>query len=279
MDLVASSAEAHALIEKVKRGGAALGTNFFLPEAALERAVLAGEMAKVESYGSVVLVKREEMFHRVYYAAVSPASATEALRKVPAPVLVADLVGRPVDIEAWASAFIEAGFDVYTRFQRMLRIPRPGAAIVEPPDGTLLAGAGHVAEIRDAIVGHFDAYAERIPTLEEVRHAVESRAILIARHGDKLAAILYFEDQGVSTHLRYWLAMPAFRGCGYAHMLMLRYLYEHHGFRRFVLWVEKSNIRAIPLYERYGYSRDGVEDIILRKPAAQKRVLSRNSWK
>ncbi len=270
MKPVTAAADVLQSIARVKSTGRGFGTNFFMPESAVAEAVSAGELFQLEGDGAVALVRRQESFDRVYYAASSPKAAAAVLSRLsPSPAsLVADVVGREADTAPWIAACEQAGFSVYTRFHRMSCSAPAVSPETPPPPGEAIhvATPAEAPELRQAIAAHFDPYAERIPSLDEVHRAAAAGSILVYREQSELAALLYFETQGVTTHLRYWLGLPAFRGRGYAHALMIHYLASAvPAARRFILWVEESNRRAIPLYQRYGYARDGMSNAVLRK--------------
>jgi GNAT superfamily N-acetyltransferase len=121
-------------------------------------------------------------------------------------------------------------------------------------------------QIYELIHTHFDARAEHLPSREEVATAVAGGTILVAEAGDRMAALLFHAGSAVTTTLRYWLVLPEFRGQGHGHQVMQRYFADCARCRRFLLWVQRDNARAIAQYERAGYRPDGLTDqILLRK--------------
>jgi len=128
------------------------------------------------------------------------------------------------------------------------------------------ARADEASTIHRLIHAHFDARAEHLPSLEEVAAAVADGTVLIAPAEGAIGALLFHSGSAVTTTLRYWLVLPEFRGMGYGYRLLERYFSGSASCRRFLLWVQRDNARAIAQYERAGYRPDGLIDQILRRP-------------
>ena len=236
-------------------------TNLFLPEPEVRRLLEAGEMEALEFAGGLALARTIGDFRRLYYAAESVA-ALGGLR-LPAGEFVTDVVGRESEIAPAVAALSGAGFAPYKQFQRMSRAG--GASSVEPATNVRLARPEEAATIHHLIHTHFDARAEHLPSLDEVQAAAVGKTILIADAPDGIGALLFHSGTAVTTTLRYWLVLPQWRGKGYGHQLLDRYFADCAGCRRFLLWVQSDNARAIAQYERAGYRPDGLIDRILRK--------------
>jgi GNAT superfamily N-acetyltransferase len=171
------------------------------------------------------------------------------------------VVGRESETAPAVAALSGAGFTPYKQFQRM---SRAGGASGEST-GVRLARLDEAATIHRLIHAHFDARAEHLPSLEEVQAATVRKTILIADAPDGIGALLFHSGSAVTTTLRYWLVLPQWRGKGYGHQLLEHYFADCAGCRRFLLWVQSDNARAIAQYERAGYRPDGLIDRILRK--------------
>jgi len=80
---------------------------------------------------------------------------------------------------------------------------------------------------------------------------------------DTLAGLLFFETQGMTSTLRYWLVAEGFRDRHVGAALMRRYLTTQSAVRRFLLWVIAINDNAVQKYRRYGFAPDGLVDQVL----------------
>jgi ribosomal protein S18 acetylase RimI-like enzyme len=97
----------------------------------------------------------------------------------------------------------------------------------------------------------------------EIEEAVEAGQIRVAHYDGALAGLLFFETQGFTSTLRYWLIAPEFRSQRFGSGLMHRYFADHPAVRRFLLWVIAANADAIGKYEHYGFAPEGLVDHVL----------------
>ncbi|MGA2328506.1 MAG: GNAT family N-acetyltransferase [Bryobacteraceae bacterium] len=259
-------AEVRRMIDIVKTAARGFGTNFFLPDGAIEPALRAGDFEALEAAGVVLFLKREAGFVRVYYCAADTSALADGLARLNLPesgVLVADIIGRPDDTAPWEEQFAAAGFSRYSRYLRMQRIFSGNPHPVAPNPEVEVAQESDAEAILDAITATFDAYADHIPGIEEIRRAASLGTILLGRDAGRLAAVLYYDRCGVTSLLRYWLVLPDHPRSSLGDKLMGRYFQECAGCRRSVLWVQETNQRAIAIYRWYGYKPDSTVDAIL----------------
>jgi GNAT superfamily N-acetyltransferase len=235
-------------------------SNLFLSEPEVHALLERGEMEVLEFGGGLALARDQGEFRRLYYAAESAARLADL--RLPAGEFITDVVGRENDIGAAVDALRAAAFAPYRQFQRMARA---GGGGPYESSGVRPAQTREAARIHQLIYTHFDARAEHLPSMEEVASAVAGGTVLIAEAGGDIAALLFHAGSAVTTTLRYWLVLPEFRGQGHGHRVMQRYFADRAGCRRFLLWVQRDNARAIAQYERAGYRPDGLIDQILRK--------------
>ena len=268
MNPVVCVADVRRMIGAVKTDAREFGTNFFLPDAAIELAIRAGSFFALEAAGVAFFLEREPLFDRVYYSAADTRCLAGGLSRLGMPdsgALVTDIVGRPEDTAPWVQPFEAAGFSPYTRFLRMQRIFSGTLPQAGPDPEIEVARESDAQAILDAIGENFDAYAEHIPTIQEIRTAASLGTILLARDAGRVAAILYYDHSGLTSMLRYWLVLPEYRSLGLGDKLMRRYFQDCAGCRRSVLWVRETNRRAVPIYRWYGYQPDSTVDTILIK--------------
>jgi GNAT superfamily N-acetyltransferase len=266
---VAHAIQIRTALDRVKSAGAPFQTNFFQSGEALSKAASEDRLFLYETPAVALMVWREPAFDRIYYACGgSPDALTAALRAMALPAsgnLISDVVGSPDATGEHVARFEQAGFQIYTTFQRMQRLPK-GPPPAEDADPLVVpATPADAPAVLDAIAAHFDQYAEHIPGLPEIEQAAARGVVLLAKAGARIAAVLYYDRIGVTTTLRYWLALPGFRGQGHADRLMRAYFQACADSKRFLLWVEKSNKRAQGLYLHYGYTAAPTIDVILRK--------------
>jgi GNAT superfamily N-acetyltransferase len=238
-------------------------TNLFLPEPEVRALVDRGEMERVDFAGGRALLRRVQDFRRLYFTADSAEQLTGL--RLPEGEVIADVVGRESDIAPVASALAAAGFRPYKQFQRMSRAGTRGGEAAGSAAGVRPATSKEAPVVHRLIWTHFDPRAEHLPPPEEVAAAVEAGTVLVAESEHSLAALLFHSGAALTSTLRYWLVLPEYRGMGHGQRLMDRYFAECPQCRRFLLWVQRDNSRAIRQYERAGYRPDGLIDHILRR--------------
>jgi hypothetical protein len=254
-------------IQKVKAGAAAFCTNFFPVQRKLQGWIDHGEFFGELRDGSAFFMRKDRDFWHLYFCA---ASVTALQREMPLlPDLrqgrvVVDLVGDEAALSDLLGLMESAGFRRYRRLYRMARasqpVPRQSRADEVQP---ACAGRADCDAILELLCRSFDRYAEQLPMLYEIEAAVESGQILVAKRGEALAGLLFFETQGFTSTIRYWLVADGFRALRCGSALMRHYFAIQSAVRRFVLWVIADNEDAIRKYQHYGFAPDKLVDHVL----------------
>ena len=114
--------------------------------------------------------------------------------------------------------------------------------------------------IKRLLEKNFDIYAERIPSIEELKQLQNSTYVI--KHENQIAAILISDLKGKTEELRYWLVMPEFRYKGYGSLLMKYFLNCCKDTKRYTLWVDSVNENAINKYKYFGFVKDRIINTI-----------------
>jgi ribosomal protein S18 acetylase RimI-like enzyme len=122
------------------------------------------------------------------------------------------------------------------------------------------AGESDCQAILDLLQSSFDRYADQLPMLYEIEAAIEAQQILAVKCEGALAALLFFESQGFTSTVRYWVVAERFRSRRLGSILVRHYFAAQSAVRRFILWVTADNDNAILKYRHYGYAPDGLID-------------------
>ena len=117
--------------------------------------------------------------------------------------------------------------------------------------------------IRNLLECSFDRYADQLPELYEIEAAIAARQVLVVQCEGTLAALLFFETQGFTSTVRYWVVDQRFRSRRFGSAVMRHYLAAQSAVRRFILWVTADNENAVLKYRHYGYAPDGLIDHVL----------------
>jgi len=266
MSPVTANSQVFDAIQEAKSAAPAFCTNFFPVAAKLDGWIQRGELYRETSQGAAFFFRRDQDFWHWYFSAADSdalmrhARTSHILQKDP---VVVDLVGKDGILDDLLNTVQLGGFK---RYRRLIRLARPAKAEAETPAGenaVLWAGKDDVAAIQGLLEEAFDRYADQLPTAGELASAVEARQILSIRGQAGLAALLFFETQGVTSTIRYWVVAQPYRANRYGSALIRRYFASQNGARRFVLWVTADNKNAVEKYHHYGYSPDGLIDHVM----------------
>ena len=254
-------------IQKVKAVASAFCTNFFPVERKLQGWIEHGELLCELRQGSAFFLRKDRDFWHFYFCAASAAllrREVASLSSLKTEPVVVDLVGNEAALGDLLAVLKSEGFQHYTQFCRLARTRQPSAQLHGADQPRVVhAERSDCQSILDLLCGSFDRYAEQLPMLYEIESAVESRQILVTRCAEALGGLLFFETQGFTSTIRYWLVAEQFRALRYGSALMRHYFAAQSAVRRFILWVIADNANAIKKYQHYGYTPDGLVDCVL----------------
>ncbi|HVV00535.1 MAG TPA: GNAT family N-acetyltransferase [Verrucomicrobiae bacterium] len=271
MKVVETVDEVFEAIQRVKeRSGAAPATNFFPARPKLENWVSRREFLTAGKGETVAFFRKDRGFLHLYFVAGTLESLDEFLKDAEflrENRLAADLIGAGASLPPMSRVLEASGFAPY---RTLIRLARSGASPVPPAnhpgtdEGKIeFATAKDAAAVQELLEANFDAYADQLPLPYETDAAIAARQVLVCREGGKIAALLHFETQGVTSTVRYWLTSPEFRDRGLGSKLLKHYLNTQASARRFTLWVGAGNENALMKYAAFGYTADGLKDEIL----------------
>lgn len=255
------------LIHQVKAGAEGYCTNLFPAQRKLQNWIEHGELAAQEQADCVLFLRRDRDFWHLYFCAASMAALEQGLSAWPQrqeePVVV-DLVGDTGSLDAQLSFWGGHGFRQYNRLFRMSRPgPHSSPPALPQPQRVSAAQRADCPAILDLLWSSFDPRAEQLPSAYEIEAAVENQQILVTRNDGGLGGLLFFETQGLTSAVRYWLVAKSSRSLGFGSALMTHYFAIHSQVRRTLLWVIASNEAAIAKYRHYGFTADGLVDYVL----------------
>ena len=267
MRKVDSMDEVFAAMQKVKSHASAYCTNFFQVPKKLQSRIEQGDLFLEESPGAAFFFSADHDFWRIHFCAAGPDVLKRQFNSLPAlktEPLVIDILEQENQTEGILTVIKSIGFRPYAR---LCRLTRNGSAQPAPNSSgesqAVCAAPEDVPNIFELIDSSFDRYAEQIPKLSDIELAVKNRHILIVKHDQTVAGLLYFETQGTASTIRYWLVAQKFRALNYGSMLMRSYLAAHGAIKRFTLWVMADNAAALQKYQHYGYTSDKLTDHVL----------------
>jgi hypothetical protein len=257
-------------LQRVKAGASAFCTNFFPAQGKVQSWIEHGELRAAGSDSAAVFLRKNRDFWHLYFCAATPETLQRELTALPmrnSERLVVDLVGQESGLSDLPAVLKSAGFRPYSRLQRMARPAdlSPTNVPSREPDSppVVLADASDRDAVLSLLEASFDHYADQLPVGHEVETALAGRQMLAIKCDQTLAALLFFETQGLTSTLRYWAVAEPFRSRRLGGALMRHYFAIHNAVRRFVLWVVANNENAVHKYQHYGYRPDGLLDLVL----------------
>lgn len=267
MSPVQTAGEVLEAIQKVKAGATAFCTNFFPVQSRLECWVAHRELIAELRDGVAFFLRKDRDFAHLYFCAANPAACGRELGQLTAIAtdkLATDLIGPEASLTELLRLTEQSGF---RRYSRLVRLARAASAVtpksVPAAAGIEVAAKGDAREILGLIERSFDRFADQLPALYEIDAAIAVRQIFTIKQNREIAALLFFETQGLTSTIRYWLVASHFSSRGFGSALIRHYFLSQSAVRRFLLWVTTTNENAIQKYQHYGYAPDGLVDHVL----------------
>lgn len=261
---LAEGSELRSALQSVRAEATEFVINYYAGAEQEQKWALNRVLSQVRTPKGLLLFRRHGDFEHLYHVAASRADLAEALASLdPTPGLpiVADLVGRIEDVGPLAEIYRDSGFEDYVELVRMVR---PRGSPVDATDAAVdYAQLADLQTVRAFLDRHLDPFRDQIPEAEEIESAIARRSILIDRGDGDPGGLLFFEDTGRTSTIRYWYVDSACSGRGVGSRLMRTYLHEHPSTARFLLWVVSNNAGAIAKYEHYGFRREKLIDRIM----------------
>src|ERR1051326_7830850 len=267
---ISSMDQVFAAVQQVKGSATAFITNFYPVRAKVETWIERERLNVETRNGAVFFFLKDRDFEHLYFCAADPAALERELAALPqlnSARLTLDLIGSEAAIQPQIDILQKAGFKAHSRLLRLTRTAQSGAATPAPQlakgAALTIADESDSAEILKLIETCFNPLVDNFPLPYELQEAIADRQILVVKQEGKIAGALFFETQGLTSALRYWVVAESFRGQHVGSGLMQRYFKSQDGVVRFILWVSAANADALPKYEHFGYKPDGLVDQVM----------------
>jgi hypothetical protein len=260
------SQDIESILARVRTGAVQFVTNFFPMPGELLLWIERGLRAIATSERFVVLARPEKRCTRLFFSGSQSELASvlpKAIQTLSRPCVV-DLITNSKPNSEVTGEFSKVGFTPYVRLSRLAR---RGAFEFSGRNACLpackMAVPGDTVEILGCLHAWFDAYADQIPSTEEILAAVQKGQIRVLRSKQGLKGFLWFEKRGATSLIRYWWVAVDQRGHGIGGKLMREYFDLTKECTRHLLWLRDNNESASACYRHYGYSSDGVQDYVM----------------
>jgi GNAT superfamily N-acetyltransferase len=257
-------------VTRVRQRGVALSTNLFASREELARWITRGGVWFNPNELSLLVLRQDRDFCRVYHVSADPESLAEQLELLNGKggAFVADLVGRPGDVHAMAGVYAAYGFEEHRSLFRMSCTGSTAFSHHTSDAGVEIATEDDVTEVRAFLEQMLDPYADQIPEEGDLHSAVKRRNVLVTRDTGSLSGVLVFERTGTTALLRYWYVAREARGRGVGARLIRTFFRLGNDAQRFLLWVAEGNEDSVAKYRHFGFRNENLVDRIMLRRAA-----------
>lgn len=267
MKFVQSEEELYHNISVVKKNAVQYITNFYFTGFKLKELIDNHKLYMINKENHISFLRENDGFYDLYFCSSNEGflekSLAEDLNNLTLPIVV-DLIGEEKTIKKLEEIFIKHDFNYYTTFIRLSKMNN-NTNILYTTDDILFAKQEDASEIYNMISVNFDKYCHHLPSLEEIKEAINKDNILIKKEKNRIIAFSIFGKIGFSSTRRYGFVDENFRGQKLYAKLSKKYFDECKNVKRFMVWVETSNSRIISIQKKYGYSYDNLTDLIMIK--------------
>ncbi len=242
--------------------------NFYIDEK-LSRSLISQGLLYIEIHEKCIFIfrKNDDFFH-LYFISTGLTQLNCGLSKLsgtyPDSIFVTDLIGNNDSVIKICEVFEKNGFTIRRKLRRMVRTT--GLDQEQTLDPIVdYAKPEYVKQLQELLIENFDKYSEQIPTEDEILQKIENKQVLITTYQSKLTGCVIFDINGISSHLRYWVTLPAYRNQKIGSSLFRRAFHECRNTKRQTLWVDDKNENAIKIYSYYGFTFESLTDFIMIK--------------
>jgi len=264
---VTTAAQVLDAMQRAKAGASAYCTNFFPAQPKLQGWIEHGELLGEFRDRSAFFARKDRDFWHWYFCAPDVETLQREMGELPFLRIeraAVDLVGSEASLGGLVRVAGGAGFRPYARLLRLARAGQPGPADAgNEASEVVCADKADRQAVIDLLETSFDRYADQLPMSYEIEAAIEARQILVVKREGTVGALLFFETQGLTSTIRYWVVGQRFRSYRLGSVLMRHYFAAQNAARRFILWVTAANEDAVLKYQHYGYHPDGLVDHVL----------------
>ena len=240
-------------------------TNCFIPLTEISEKIKKKDFKVIEDESFLGFIKKTEYdFSYLYFYIQNKLDFKLDVLKSKRKIIV-EIIFSNRRKESWnpiLEKFYTFGFDKYTSFNRMIYIKQTNKTLNYKNNQVIGLREDDLNLVKKFLEKNFDIYAEKIPTLQELRNL--SKTTYLIKINNEIAALLISDKNGFTEELRYWLVDKKYRGEGFGGILMKYFLNNFSDTKTYLLWVQENNQNAIEKYQYFGFKKDKLSMYILK---------------
>ena len=212
-----------------------------------------------ETEEAFVLIEDCEKYRSLYYMCDSWKWLQEISQlKKESSQLVVSIVQR--NEYEFQKPFIESGYPIYKTYQRLKK-----TVVNDVNESKITVDYCKIedqVQIKKIMEDTFDPFSDHIPSNLELVSFLEKRQIICIRENFDIKGFIIFEDKGKTSYIRTICVPLTYRKKGIGNRLMQMYFSIHSECRGFTLWYDINNKAAYSLYNKWGYEKENMYNLI-----------------
>jgi ribosomal protein S18 acetylase RimI-like enzyme len=192
--------------------------------------------------------------------------------------IVCEIIGRQSEINRQSNVLIDRNLVLYSKYHRM--VLKKGDSILISEDKKISNQMDHqtIKSIYNIILKEFDKFSDRIPNHDEFNYYVKNNYFIIKRDNftNDIKGFLMYDIKGTVSFIEYIVVLEKYRGKNIAKELLDTYhSIMNNKVKKFQLWVNEYNLKAIKLYKKYNYKKDNLVKYVMidRRLIMRKKVI------
>lgn len=222
-------------------------TNFFISNENILDWIEEESLSLIHSEKTVFLLRDREKFTVIYFITYDLEDFYLLLQELicnNVGVYIADVFFNGTTQPDIIERFDAVGFVIRATHRRFLLKDKTYISESDSDYEILEAQESEANGIYDIFYSNFDEYSDRLPTIEEIKQAIQSDdvdiALLKPYKTNAVEAVVWLEKKGHTILIKYYVISQALRGKGIAKRMLCQVLKKYLS-ERLIIWVRDNN--------------------------------------
>lgn len=252
------------------KGGRSRYTNFFVSNENILAGIEENSLNLIYSARSLFVLRQREKFTHVYFITYDLDDFFVLLQKLihrHVTSYVADVFYNGNIQPEIIKIFNAVGFKIRSTHRRFWLKDKTYIGKNDNCYRVLEAQERDASGIYEIFYSNFDEYSDRLPTIKEIKQAVQSNdvgiALLKQYRINAVDAVVWLEKRGHTVLIKYYVISPMLRGKGIAKRMLCQVLKKYLS-ERVIIWVRDNNHSpVIAILKKLGFILDNTNDSTL----------------